>query len=113
MALTNACAMPTRGEKSARMETVKATAARTIPMMANRKDGPTMIASGRENFEAGSWPIRAIGVVALVIAAGCTPACGAVVEHYDAGRDRYFLTPQGREIAFRENRRARPGAGRG
>src|SRR5258706_16015703 len=100
MARTNACAMPTRGEKSARMETVKATAARTIPMMANRKDGPTMIASGRENFEAGSWPIRAIGVGALVIAAGCTPAWGAGGEDYDAGRDRYFLTAGAGRMAY-------------
>src|SRR5258708_30501960 len=98
MALTNACAMPTRGEKSARMETVKATAARTIPMMANRKDGPTMIASGRENFEAGSWPIRAIGVVALVIAAGCTPAWGGVGGDYDAARDPLFPSAEAGQI---------------
>ena len=68
-----------------------------------------MIASGRENFEAGSWPIRAIGVVALVIAAGCTPAWGAVVEYYDAGRDRYFLTAEAGEMAYVES----GGAGRG
>jgi hypothetical protein len=69
-----------------------------------------MIANGRETLEARRWPIRATGGIALVLLAACAPAWAAsVVEYYDPGRDRYFLTADPGEMAYVES----GGAGRG